>query len=848
MGDLQVIGGVKKLNNQNYKTWSTCMMSYRQGQDLWEIVSGCEITQPEAEDASGTLRKWKIKASKAMFALKTTIEEDVLEHIRDAKTPHEAWNTFAKLFSKKNDTKLQLLESELLSVAQRELPVAQFFHKVKTLCREISELDTEAPIGETKMKRIIIHGLCPEFRSFVAAVQGWQNQPSLVEFENLLAGQEALAKQMGGASTKGEEEALYVSKGSRNFKQYGDGGVKKYSDKIKSHQGAGGNRAMGGWKNQGAAGNHSMGGWKNQSNNKKFEGKCYNCGKRGHMARICNLQKNYMESNVATSKVEDEWDAEALLVTEEEDNELALTATTILCNVVSTRIEAEWDIQTISIVGEDDEQAFTTNMSDQIDYESDWIVDSGCSNHMTGDKEKLQNSTEYKGNRVVITANNSKLPIAHVGNTIVSNHHSDNEMALQKVYHVPGMKKNLLSVSQLTSAGHYVLFGPQDVRVYHNLEVTEEPLMKGQRRESVYVMSAETAYIDKTRKNETPDLWHSRLSHVSYSKLAVMMKKSMVEGLPQLEVKIDVVCEGCQYGKAHQLSYEESKFKAKKPLELVHSDVFGLVKQASLSGMRYMVTFIDDFSRYVWVYFQKEKSEIFSKFKEFKSAAEAETGEHIQSLHTDNGGEYTSNEFFKFLQNHRISHKFTCANTPQQNGIAERKNKHLTKICRCMLHAKNVPRRFWAEAMKIAAYVINRLPQQRLCFLSPFEKLWNMKPVVSYFRVFGCVCYVFISDHLRSKIDKKAMKCIFVGYDSQRKGWKCCVALTGKCYTSRNMVFDEASSWWPTEKETKPVLSDSLHPIHFQLESGEGEVSVEDKGQTSEEEEEEETSLANRCV
>jgi hypothetical protein len=114
MGDLQVIGGVKKLNNQNYKTWSTCMMSYMQGQDLWEVVSGCEITQPEAEDANGTLRKWKIKAGKAMFALKTTIEEDVLEHIRDAKTPHEAWNTFAKLFSKKNDTKLQQLESELL--------------------------------------------------------------------------------------------------------------------------------------------------------------------------------------------------------------------------------------------------------------------------------------------------------------------------------------------------------------------------------------------------------------------------------------------------------------------------------------------------------------------------------------------------------------------------------------------------------------------------------------------------------------------------------------------------------------------------------------------------------------
>ena len=106
----------------------------------------------------------------------------------------------------------------MLSIAQRDLTIAQYFHKVKTLCREISELDLEAPIGETRMKRIIIHGLRPEFRGFVAAIQGWQNQPSLVEFENLLAGQEALAKQMGGVSLKGEEEALYAHKGRWNSK------------------------------------------------------------------------------------------------------------------------------------------------------------------------------------------------------------------------------------------------------------------------------------------------------------------------------------------------------------------------------------------------------------------------------------------------------------------------------------------------------------------------------------------------------------------------------------------------------------------------------------------------------
>lgn len=238
-------------------------------------------------------------------------------------------------------------------------------------------------------------------------------------------------------------------------------------------------------------------------------------------------------------------------------------------------------------------------MTKTIDYEKDWIVDSGCSNHMKRDKEKLLHLSGYKDSRVVVTVNNSKLLIAHIGNTVVSPQHSDIEVLLQNVYHVPGMKKNLISVAQLTSSGHFVLFGPQDMKIYWDLEFIEEPVMKGQRLESVYVMFAEAAYVDKTKRNETADVWHMRLGHVSFSKLELMMKRLMLKGLPQLEVRKDTVCAGCQYGKAHQLPFEESHSQAREPLELVYSNVFGPMKQASIGGMKYMVTFIDDFSRYV---------------------------------------------------------------------------------------------------------------------------------------------------------------------------------------------------------------------------------------------------------
>ncbi|XP_022928647.1 uncharacterized protein LOC111435492 [Cucurbita moschata] len=169
---------------------------------------------------------------------------------------------------------------------------------------------------------------------------------------------------------------------------------------------------------------------------------------------------------------------------------------------------------------------------------------------------------------------------------------------LHNVYHVPDIKKNLLSVKQLTTLENYVLFGPEDVKVYKDVKIIGKLTIEGRRVESVYVLSTESAYVDNTRKNETTDLWHARLGHVGYHKLKLIMEKFMLKGLAQLEVKADVVCAGCEYGKTHQLAYEELKFKATKPLELIHSDLFGLVKQASISGMRYMVTFIDDYSRY----------------------------------------------------------------------------------------------------------------------------------------------------------------------------------------------------------------------------------------------------------
>ncbi|KAI3826790.1 hypothetical protein L1987_00846 [Smallanthus sonchifolius] len=125
-----------------------------------------------------------------------------------------------------------------------------------------------------------------------------------------------------------------------------------------------------------------------------------------------------------------------------------------------------------------------------------------------------------------------------------------------------------------------------------------------------------------------------------------------------------------------------------------------------------------------------------------------------------------------------------------------------------MIHNKNVPGKFWAEAMRTATYVSNRLPQQGMGYESPFERLFKIKPNVIHSRVFGCVCYVFIPGHLRHKLEKKAVRCIFFGYDNEKKGWRCCEPSTGKCYVSRNVNFDENSSWWSSNQEILPDTDD----------------------------------------
>jgi hypothetical protein len=200
----------------------------------------------------------------------------------------------------------------------------------------------------------------------------------------------------------------------------------------------------------------------------------------------------------------------------------------------------------------------------------------------------------------------------------------------------------------------------------------------------------------------------------------------------------DLVCDVCQQAKSHQLPYPISTSTSKAPLELIFSDVWGPACN-SIGGHKYYVSFIDNFSKFTWIYLLKHKSEVFLRFKEFQVLVEHLFDRKIISTQTDWGGEYQKlNAFFKQIG---ISHHVSCPYAHQQNGSAERKHRHIVEVGLFLLAHAHMPLKFWDEAFLAATYLINCLPTKILDFSTPLERLFHEKPNYSGLQTFGCSCW-----------------------------------------------------------------------------------------------------------
>jgi transposase InsO family protein len=466
------------------------------------------------------------------------------------------------------------------------------------------------------------------------------------------------------------------------------------------------------------------------------------------------------------------------------------------------------DFETSSSTSKPYESVFTVTVdalrasSDSSFTSSDWILDTGASSHITGNRQLFSSYKAYSpGEHLVRTASNQVVSAAGVGTVPI--HLGRRTFLLRSVLHVPACGNNsLLSILQLIRKRMKINFEEDKATLTFNCRTVGTAYVK----KDLFVLrcndeSATTddypvvfAAISARQNSKDILLWHARLGHLSLP--AVKRACSVVEGMElQARSPSNCICEACILGKMSRrpFSKESGQRPVTRPLELIHTDVVGPIHTQSRKGFRYFIMFTDDATRYTYVYFLRHKSEATAIFKQFKAEVEKIHGLPIIRVRMDGGGEYSSDELLAFLRKEGIQVEPSAPYTPQQNGTSERCNRTVMDPARSMLKHAGMPNSFWADAVKVAVYIKNRLPTRALPDTTPFEA-WHgtgKKPDLSHLRVFGSLAYAWTSPATRKKLDDRAKKAILIGYTATTQQYLLYDIASRREFLARDIQFNE---------------------------------------------------------
>ncbi|XP_038989467.1 uncharacterized protein LOC120113034, partial [Phoenix dactylifera] len=426
-------------------------------------------------------------------------------------------------------------------------------------------------------------------------------------------------------------------------------------------------------------------------------------------------------------------------------------------------------------------------------WEAKVTLDSGCSRHMTGDKSLFVTLKSKEGG-VVTFGDNAKGQIIGVGKISISP-----SSFIDNVLLVNGLKHNLLSISQFCDKGFKVSF--ESSLCIISSPIDNEIILTGHRHGNVYMVDLDDLTMKdgqclvamSPKVNETSWLWHRRLGHASMDLVSKLITKDLVKGLPKIDFEKNKICAACQLGKQTRSSFKSKNIvSTTKPLELIHMDLFGPTRTASLGGKKFGLVIVDDFSRFTWVSFLAHKDESLPAFIKFHNRVSNELNLKLKAIRSDHGTEFENQHFEKFCDENGINHNFSAPRTPQQNGVVERKNRTLADMARTMLCESDLPKYFWAEAINTACHILNRALVRSILKKTPYELIKGKKPNISYFHVFGCRCFILNNgkDNL-SKFSAKSDEGIFLGYSSSSRAYRVFNKRTLVVEEFIHVVFDE---------------------------------------------------------
>jgi transposase InsO family protein len=493
-------------------------------------------------------------------------------------------------------------------------------------------------------------------------------------------------------------------------------------------------------------------GRKRENNNIKLSFKCFKCGKKGHKANNC-------------------WT--------KQENRSKLARETLMNSISES-------------------DALNRNQ---------WYLDSGATSHMCGDKSQFI-SLSLQENQKVQLATEDMVQVRGKGIVKLKIHSDQNigQLKLQNVLYVPEIQNNLLSVSKMTDWNIRVIFEKDKARAVNN---KGEIVLRAKKIGNLYVLQNLISNLHVTRdrvgmscEKENSMVWHFRLGHLNFKDVKKLKDDEMVRDLSLGKMDKEITCETCIKGKQTRLPFPKSTENSKRELlELIHTDICGPMRVTSPSGARYFITFIDDMSRHTTVYTIKERSHALDCFKRYKQMSEKRTGKVIKILRSDNGAEYCSNAFRDYLNQNGIKRELNVEYSPQQNGVAERMNRTLLNVARCLLIEAKFPEMLWAEMINTATYLRNRCPTRINNAKTPQELWTKIKPTVSHLRIIGSRVFARNNKPNKGKFSPRSEEYVMIGYSPESKAYRLWKRGTKNVIKARDVKFLEPNTFNSSQRD-----------------------------------------------
>lgn len=710
---------------------------------------------------------WWLQDQKVLGLLLSSMEEEIASQLIGCKTAAAVWASVHTMFGAQTRANIRHIRRQLQSLRKGDMTAEVYMQKMKNLADIM--VTAGFPVSDDELVDYIITGLGSAFNSLAGPLNLSTRSIPYTEFYSSVLSFEAMQVQQ--AET--EEWPSSANVVSRPSHQQGSGYQSAFSPPAQgggrpagqpSHQsGPNGGGGGGGRQNYGGNGgdqgrpnfnNNGTGNGRNGNGRRRQHPQCQICTYWGHAAADCRNRYNP--------------DFQPRGNSQRSGNSASTSSTDV----------------------------------------PPWFMDSGATDHLTSDLSRLNMHERYAGKDQVHVANGQGLSISHIGHSSLAG----SSLKLKNILHVPHISKDLLSVYRLVHDNYVFVEFHRDFFCVKD-KATRRTLLHGRSRDGLYPIPVSRASSSSSTHTcssvqATSSRWHQRLGHPTSNVVQAIVKNNELSCAPSDTLS---VCDACQRAKSHQLPYNLSHSISTMPLELIHSDVWGPAV-ASSGGFKYYVSFIDDYSRFCWIYLLKHKSDVEQVFYAFQAHVERLLNTKIKVVRSDWGGEY--HKLHRYFQRTGISHQVSCPHTSQQNGVAERKHRHLVETGLALLAHSSLPLRFWDEAFTTACYLINRMPTPVLRKDTPLHRLFKVQPNYDFLRIFGCACWPSLRKYNTHKLEFRSKLCVFLGYSPMHKGYKCLDRSTGRIYISRDVVFDESCFPYATPGVTVDIPT-LRHAISF---------------------------------